>query len=338
MSTPGAAASAPAPDGPPTREAMAARLEDAVPRVSAVAHRTPVATSRTLDGRTRASVFLKCENLQRMGAFKFRGAYNTISRLAPGALRRGVIAYSSGNHAQAVALVARMLGAPAVIVMPSHAPRPKLEATRGYGAEVVFYDALGEEREALAARLAAERGLTLVPPFDHPDIVAGAGTAAVELFEDAGPMDLLLVPVGGGGLISGSALAADSRCGEGCRVIGVEPEAGDDACRSFREGRIVRIEPPVTIADGARTPCVGPLTFELMRRHVDGMTTVPDGALVETMRFVWERMKLVVEPTGVLGLAALMTGKVRAEGKRVGVILSGGNVDLARVGEWFRAG
>ncbi len=321
--------------GLPTREAMAARLEDAVQRLRGVAHRTPVATSRALDERTGAQVFLKCENLQRMGAFKFRGAYNTISRLAPDQLRRGVIAYSSGNHAQAVALVARLLGSPAVIVMPSFAPRPKLEATRGYGAEVVFYDQVGEGREALAERLAGERGLALVPPFDHPDIVAGQGTAAAELFEDAGPMDRLLVPVGGGGLISGSALAADLRCGDRCRVTGVEPEAGDDACRSFREGRIVRIAPPETIADGARTPCVGPLTFEMIRRHVDEMTSVPDAALIEAMRFVWERMKLVVEPTGVLGLAALLGGRVDARGQRVGVILSGGNVDLERVGEWF---
>jgi len=331
------APAAPGPDGPPSREDMAARLRDAVPRVGAVAHRPPVATSRTLDQRVEARVFLKCENLQRMGAFKFRGAYNTISRLAPEVLQRGVIAYSSGNHAQAVALVARLLGVPAVIVMPSHAPRPKLEATRGYGAEVVFYDLLGEPREALAERLAAERGLTLVPPFDHPDIVAGAGTAAVELIEDAGPLDLLLVPVGGGGLISGSALAADLLCGERCRVVGVEPAAGDDAGRSFREGRIVRIAPPQTIADGARTPAVGPLTFELMRRHVDEMLSVPDEALIEAMRFAWERMKLVVEPTGALGLAALLTGRVPAAGRRVGVILSGGNVDLARVGEWFGA-
>jgi threonine dehydratase len=323
------------PDGLPSPGQMAARLDDAVHRVSTVAHRTPVATSRTLDRLTGASVFLKCENLQRMGAFKFRGAYNTMSRLAPAALERGVIAYSSGNHAQAVALVARMLGAPAVIVMPSHAPRPKLEATRGYGAELVHYDLLGEPREALAERLAAERGLTLVPPFNHLDIIAGAGTAAAELFEDAGPMDLLLVPVGGGGLISGSALAADAMCGERCRVVGVEPEAGDDACRSFREGRIVRIGTPETIADGARTPSLGPLTYGMIRRHVDEMTSVPDAALVEAMRFAWERMKLVVEPTGVLGLAALLTGRVRAGGRRVGVILSGGNVDLARVGEWF---
>lgn len=326
------------PDGLPTPDEMAARLAAAVHRVSAVAHRTPVATSRTLDRRTGASVHLKCENLQRMGAFKFRGAYNTMSQLVPAALERGVIAYSSGNHAQAVALVASMLATPAVIVMPSHAPRPKLEATRGYGAEVVFYDVLGEPREALAGRLAAERGLTLVPPFDHPDIVAGAGTAAVELFEDAGPMDLLLVPVGGGGLISGSALAADLLCGDRCRVIGVEPEAGDDACRSFREGRIVRIAPPATIADGARTPSLGPLTFGLIRRHVDDMVSVPDEALIEAMRFVWERMKLVVEPTGVLALAALLSGRVEARGQRVGVILSGGNVELGRVGEWFGAG
>jgi threonine dehydratase len=303
--------------------------------VAAVAHRTPVVTSRTLDGRVGARVFLKCENLQRGGAFKFRGAYNAIAQLAPEARARGVIAYSSGNHAQAVALVARLLGAPAVIVMPSGAPRPKLEATRGYGAEIVHHDRLGEEREAVAARLAAGRGLTLVPPFDHPDIVAGAGTAAVELFAEAGPLDLLVVPVGGGGLISGSALAARRAAGPACRVVGVEPEAGDDACRSFREGRIVRIAPPTTIADGARTPSVSPLTFSLLRGLVDEMTCVPDAALIEAMRFVWERMKLVVEPTGVLALAALLTGRVRAGGKRVGVILSGGNVDLERAAEWF---
>mgnify|MGYP001038366682 FL=1 len=322
----------------PSREDMAARLEDAARRLAGVAHRTPVATSRTLDERVGATVLLKCENLQRMGAFKFRGAYNAISRLEPAALERGVIAYSSGNHAQAVALVARLLGAPAVIVMPSSAPGAKLEATRGYGAEVVFHDRLGEEREALAARLAAERGLTLVPPFDHPDIVAGAGTAALELIEDAGPLDLLLVPVGGGGLVSGSALAADLRLGGRCRVVGVEPEAGDDACRSFREGRIVRIAPPDTIADGARTRCLSPLTFEMMRRHVDDMVCVPDAALIEAMRFAWERMKLVVEPTGVLGLAALLTGRVRTPGGRVGVVLSGGNVDLARAAGWFATG
>jgi threonine dehydratase len=325
----------PAP-APPTREEMAARLEDARGRVREAAHRTPVATSRTLDERTGATVLLKCENLQRMGAFKFRGAWNTISRLDPAARARGVVAFSSGNHAQAVALTARLHGIPAVIVMPSTAPAAKLEATRGYGAEIAFYDTLGEGREALAQRLAHERGLTLVPPFDHPDIIAGQGTAAYELFEDAGPLDVLLVPVGGGGLISGSAIAA-AQLSPGCRVIGVEPEAGDDGGRSFRAGTLVTRTPGFTIADGARTPALGPLTFEMIRRHVHDMTSVPDMALIEAMRLMWERLKLVVEPTGVLGLAALLSGNVAAPGQRVGVILSGGNVDLVQALEWFRA-
>jgi threonine dehydratase len=260
-----------------------------------------------------------------------------ISRLDPEVRARGVVAYSSGNHAQAVALTARMLGIPAVIVMPSGAPAAKLAATRGYGAEIAHYDLLGENREGLALRLAAERGLTLVPPFDHPDIVAGQGTAACELFEAAGPLDLLLVPVGGGGLISGSGIAADALSPD-CRVVGVEPEAGDDACRSFASGTLVTRDPGFTIADGARTPALSPLTFEMIRRHVDAMTSVPDDALIEAMRFVWERMKLVVEPTGVLGLAAVLSGKVPCEGKRVGVILSGGNVDLAQAVAWFARG
>jgi threonine dehydratase len=271
-----------------------------------------------------------------MGAFNFRGAWTLISRLPEADRARGVIAYSSGNHAQAVALVARLHAIPAVIVMPSTAPAPKLEATRGYGAEIVHYDLAGEPREALATRLAAERGLTLVPPFDHPDIVAGQGTAALELFEDAGPLDLLLVPLGGGGLLSGSALAA-RHLSPACRVIGVEPEAGDDGARSFRSGRIERVEDPRTIADGARTPSLGPLTFDLIRRHVHDVVTVPDSELVRAMRFVWERMKLVVEPTGVLGLAAALGGRVETRGQRVGVILSGGNVELARALEWFAA-
>ncbi|HEY6867628.1 MAG TPA: threo-3-hydroxy-L-aspartate ammonia-lyase [Candidatus Eisenbacteria bacterium] len=313
---------------------MLARLLDARRRVAGVAHRTPVATSRTLDQRLRARVFLKCESLQRMGAFKFRGAWNMISRLPPETRRRGVVAYSSGNHAQAVALVARLLGIPATIVMPSGAPAAKLEATRGYGAEVVFYDLAGEEREAMAARLARERGGTLVPPFDHPDVIAGQGTAACELIEEAGPLDLLLAPVGGGGLLSGTALAARA-LNPGCGVIGVEPEAGDDGGRSFRSGRIERIEPPRTIADGARTTSIGVLTFDIIRREVADMTSVPDEALIAAMRFAWERLKLVVEPTGVLGLAALLTGRVPCAGRRVGVILSGGNVDLARAREWL---
>jgi threonine dehydratase len=318
----------------PTFEEMVARLADARARVGAVAHRTPVARSRTLDARVGARVFLKCENLQRMGTFKFRGAWNTISRLAPDALERGVVAYSSGNHAQAVALAARELGAPAVIVMPGDAPAAKIAATRGYGAEIRHYDREGESREGLADRIARERGMTLVPPFDHPDIVAGQGTAACELFEDAGPLDLLLVPVGGGGLISGSAIATDWLC-PACRVVGVEPAAGDDGGRSFRSGTLQRVENPRTIADGARTPSLGALTFEFVRRHVDDMTTATDDELIDAMRFVWERMKLVVEPTGVLGLAALFAGRVEARGRRVGVIISGGNVDLAQALRWF---
>ena len=319
----------------PSHDEMVERLKDARRLLSTVAHRTPVATSETLDRVTGARVFLKCENLQRMGAFKFRGAYNTIARLTEEERRRGVVAYSSGNHAQAVALVCRMLGVPATIVMPSTAAASKRAATRDYGAEIVHHDDHGMEREGLSARLAEERGLTLVPPFDHLDIIAGQGSAAAELFEDAGPLDLLLVPVGGGGLISGSSVAARWLC-PSCRVIGVEPEGGDDGVRSFRSGRLERVEKPQTIADGARTPALGRLTFPLIRRYVADMTSVPDRALVEAMRFVWERMKMVVEPTGVLGLAALRSGKVRGEGLRVGAILSGGNVDLERALELFR--
>ncbi len=318
----------------PTHDEMVARLIAARQRLESVAHRTMVANSGTLDRRVGAQVHLKCENLQRMGAFKFRGAYNTIIQLPEDAQRRGVVAYSSGNHAQAVALVARTLGMPATIVMPSFAPAAKLAATRGYGAEVVFYDAAGEEREAMAGRIARERGMKLIPPFDHPEIVAGQGTAALELFEEAGPLDLLLVPVGGGGLLSGSALAA-SVLSPKCRVIGVEPETGDDACRSFRSGRLERADHPDTIADGARTPSLSPLTLALIRRSVADMITASDAELVQAMRFVWERMKLIVEPTGVLGLAPLLSGRLAVPGQRVGVILSGGNVDMAQAREWF---
>jgi threonine dehydratase len=310
------------------------RLAAARSRVSGVAHRTPVARSRTLDRLTGAHVFLKCENLQRVGAFKFRGAWNAISCLPEDVRRRGVIAFSSGNHAQAVALVAKLHGIPATIVMPSTAPSSKLAATREYGAEIVHYDLLGELREELAERLARERGSKLVIPFDDPDIIAGAGTATAELIEDAGALDFLFVPVGGGGLISGSAIAAHSGS-PGCRVIGVEPEGGDDGVRSFRAGERVRVDEPRTIADGARTPMVGVLNFEVMRRHVHEMVSVPDEALVRAMRFVWERLKLVVEPTGVLGLAALMEGVVKTPGARVGVMLSGGNVDMAKLAEWL---
>ena len=318
----------------PTQDALIERMVEARRRLDGVAHRTPVATSATLDQRVSAQVFLKCENLQRMGAFKFRGAYHFLSRLSEAERKRGVVAFSSGNHGQAVALVARLFGAPATIVMPSFAPRPKLDATREYGAEVVFYDQAGEDRQGMAERLARERGRTVVPPFDDPDIVTGQGTAAWELIEETGPLDLLLVPVGGGGLLSGSALAAKHLLPD-CRVVGVEPRAGDDGVRSFKAGRLMKVENPDTIADGARTPSLGNLTFELIRRAVDDMVSVEDVELKRAMRFVWERMKLIVEHTGVLGLAALMSGAVEARGKRVGVIVSGGNVDPAQAVRWF---
>ncbi|MDW8469075.1 MAG: threo-3-hydroxy-L-aspartate ammonia-lyase [Burkholderiales bacterium] len=300
-------------------------------RLAGVARRTPVLCSATVDAITGARVFFKCENFQRMGAFKFRGAWNALAQLSDEAKRRGVIAYSSGNHAQAVALAAKLLGVPATIVMPADAPRVKLEATRGYGASIVTY-ARGESREEIAKRLAAERGLTLVPPFDHPHIVAGQGTAAKELIEDAGPLDLLLVPCGGGGLLSGCAVAARHLC-PSIRVIGVEPAAGDDGARSFRAKTLVRVEDPQTIADGARTPSLGELTFRLILAHVADIVTVADAPLLRWMFFLWERMKIVVEPTGALAAAALLEGTVPARGLRVGVIVSGGNVDLAWAAE-----
>jgi threonine dehydratase len=299
----------------------------AAERLKGHAHRTPVLTSRTVDERTGASVYFKCENLQRMGAFKFRGAYNALSQLAPKARARGVLAYSSGNHAQAVALAGQMLGVPATIVMPQDAPRVKLEATRGYGAEVITYDPKTEDREALAAKLARERGLALIPPYDHPQIAAGQGTCAKELLEETGPLDILMAPCGGGGLLSGCAVAA-SGLAPNCRVIGVEPEAGDDATRTFRSGTLQTVRDPDTIADGARTPSLGKVTLPLVMRYVADMLTVSDAELLKTMFLVWERMKIVVEPTGALAAAALLQKKLDAKGARVGVILSGGNVDL----------
>jgi threonine dehydratase len=298
-------------------------------RVRGHVHRTPVLRSATVDALTGAQVFFKPENLQRMGAFKIRGAYNALSQLPAEEKKRGVLAFSSGNHAQAVALSGRLLGIAATIVMPEDAPRVKLEATRGYGAEIVLYRK-NEDREALARRIAAERGLTLIPPFDHPHIVAGQGTAAKELVEDAGPLDLLLVPCGGGGLLSGCAVAA-KHLAPGCRVIGVEPAAGDDGLQSFRAGRIVEIPVPDTIADGARTKSLGHLTFALIRKHVDDFLVATDAELLRWMFFLWERMKLVVEPTGTLAAAALLEGKVKVEGMRVGVVLSGGNVDVKQM-------
>jgi threonine dehydratase len=292
-------------------------------------HRTPVVRSHTVDERVGARVFFKCENLQRAGAFKFRGAYNALSRLTPEEKRRGVVAYSSGNHAQAVALAGRLLDVPALIVMPRSAPQVKADATRGYGAEVVFYDR-GESREAIAERLATQRGLTVVPSFDHPHIVAGQGTAAKELLEEVGPLDFLFVPCGGGGLLSGSAIAA-RRLAPEARVIGVEPAAGDDATRSFRTRALQTVSEPDTIADGARTPSLGAITFPLVLEYVSDMVTVTDAELLRAMFYLWERLKLVVEPTGALGAAAVFEHKVDIRGARVGVILSGGNADIRQL-------
>jgi threonine dehydratase len=311
-----------------------ADIESAAARIAGQANRTPVLTSRTVNARTGSEVFFKCENFQRMGAFKFRGAYNALSRLSPEQRRRGVLTFSSGNHAQATALAGTILGIPTVIVMPADAPMVKRNATREYGGEVILYDRAEQSREELGARVAAERGLTVVPPYDHPHIVAGQGTAAKELFEEIGPLDLLLVCCGGGGLLSGSAVAADALSPD-CRVVGVEPAAGDDATRSFHTRSLQTVHNPDTIADGARTPSLGKITYQLILHYVDDMVTVPDDALLRTMFFIWERMKIVVEPTGALAPTALLEAKATAPGGRVGVIISGGNVDLKQVAGWF---
>ncbi len=303
-----------------------ADVERARGRLSGHAHRTPVVTSRTLDAMVGAQVFLKCENLQRMGAFKFRGAYNALSALPLEARAKGVVAYSSGNHAQAVALSARLLGMQATIVMPSNAPKSKLDATEGYGARVVRYDPAEDKREVVAQQIVAETGATLIPPFDHADVIAGQGTAAAELIEETGPLDALLVCCGGGGLLTGSAIAAHAMS-PGIRVIGVEPELGDDMTRSFRTKAPQRLTSvPATIADGARTMAPGALTFPLLLQEVNEMVTVSDTDLIQAVRFALLRLKLVIEPSGALGLAAMMSGKAGVTG-RVGIIVSGGNVD-----------
>jgi threo-3-hydroxy-L-aspartate ammonia-lyase len=308
-------------------------IERAARQIDGVAFRTPVVTSRTVDARTGAQVFFKCETFQRGGAFKFRGAYNALSQLSPDQRRRGVVAFSSGNHAQAVALAGRILDLPRVIVMPSDSPAVKRHATADYGAEIVLYDREREDREAIGRQLADERGLAIVPPYNHRDIIAGAGTAAKELIQEAGPLDLLLVPCGGGGLLSGSALSAAALCA-GCRVVGVEPAAGDDATRSFQTRTLQTVRNPQTVADGARTPSLGSLTFPIVLARVADMTTVDDRQLLRSMFFLWERLKLIVEPTGALAAAALLEGRIAARGARVGVILSGGNVDFAQVRAW----
>jgi threo-3-hydroxy-L-aspartate ammonia-lyase len=310
-----------------------ADVESAAKQLTGVAHRTPVATSRAVNARTGAQLFFKCENLQRAGAFKFRGAYNALSRLSPDERRRGVVTFSSGNHAQAIALAGQVLDVPRVIVMPSDAPAVKRIATEGYGGEVVLYDRDREDREAIGQRLSRERGLTLVPPYDHPHVIAGQGTAARELIQEVGELDFLFVPCGGGGLLSGSAIAARAMA-SGCKVIGVEPAAGDDATRSFRTKQLQTVHNPKTVADGARTPSLGTLTFPLVLQYASDMATVDDPTLLRTMFYLWERLKLVVEPTGALGAAAAIEGTTPIRGARVGVVLSGGNVDLTQVGEW----
>ena len=310
-------------------------MEAAAARLEGVANRTPVMKSRVVDERVGARVFFKCENFQRVGAFKFRGAYNAMSRLPDEQRERGVLAYSSGNHAQAVALAGRLLRIRTTIVMPEDAPGVKLAATRGYGAEVVTYDRSETTREELGAEISRERGLSVVPPYDHPDVIAGQGTTAKELFEETGPLDLLLVCCGGGGLLSGCAIAARA-LSPGCRVVGVEPERADDATRSFRTGTLHRIKDPDTVADGVRTPSLGEYTFPLVLRHVDEMVTVAEEAILRATFFMWERMKIVVEPTGALAAAALFEGSVVAEpGPRIGVVVSGGNVDLKKAVELF---
>jgi threo-3-hydroxy-L-aspartate ammonia-lyase len=309
-------------------------VQAAALQIDGIAHRTPVATSRLLDQACGNQMYLKCENLQRGGAFKFRGAYNAVSRLSTEERARGIITYSSGNHAQALALVSQLLGVHATIVMPQNAPQLKLDATRGYGADVVLYDPATRSREEIARELADRHGYTVIPPYDHEHIIAGQGTAALELLQEIGPLDYLFVPCGGGGLLSGSALAA-KHLAPGCKVIGMEPAAGDDATRSFKTGVLHTVHNPDTIADGARTPYLGQLTFPLVREYVDDMLTVSDEDLICTMQFVWTRLKLIVEPTGVLGLAAVFNHRYPVEGQRVGVILSGGNVDIAAAARWF---
>jgi threonine dehydratase len=310
---------------PPTYTDVQAAAE----RIRGHANRTPVLTSRRVNSELAASVFFKCENFQRMGAFKFRGAFNALSRFDEEQRRNGVITYSSGNHAQAIALSARILGVPATIVMPHDAPASKVAATRGYGATIVAYDRYTENREEIGQTLAAEHGMTLVPPYDHADVIAGQGTATKELFEEVGELDALYVCLGGGGLLAGAALAARA-LSPSCRIYGVEPKAGDDGLQSLRTGSIVHIDTPATIADGAQTQHLGTLTFEIIRREVDDIHTATDEELVEAMRVFAATLKIVVEPTGCLAFAAVRRLAAELSGQRVGVIVSGGNVDLAR--------
>ncbi|MFI2205373.1 threo-3-hydroxy-L-aspartate ammonia-lyase [Streptomyces sp. NPDC020192] len=304
----------------------------AAARLEGVARRTPVLTSRTLNSLVGAELFIKCENFQRVGAFKFRGAYNAAAQLSPEQLAKGIAAYSSGNHAQATALAARELGTSAVILMPEDAPRSKRAATEGYGAEIVTYDRYTQDRTALGEALAEDRGLALIPPYDHPHVIAGQGTAALELLQETGPLDALVVPVGGGGLIAGCATAAKALY-PGIRIVGVEPEAGDDTKRSLESGTRVTQPVPLTIADGQALPTPGEITFALNQRLVDGISLVSDAEIITAMRFAFERLKIVLEPSGASGLAALLAGRVGKLPPRIGVIASGGNIDTERFTE-----
>lgn len=306
-----------------------ADIRAAAARLRGVAHRTPVMTSRTADTRIGGRIFFKCENFQRMGAFKFRGAYNAVAQLSEAQRKAGVLTFSSGNHAQATALAAKLLGAPALILMPHDSAASKVAATRGYGAEVQIYDRFSTDRDRLAADIAQAQGLTIIPPYDDARIIAGQATAALELMEDAPELDLVVAALGGGGLLSGMALAAYA-ARPSCKVVGIEPASGDDGLQSLRAGRIIRIPPPKGLPEGALATHVGTLNFEVIRRHVDEIVTVTDDEIVEAMKFFAQRMKLVVEPTGTLPLAALLAGKLDVKDKSVGVIISGGNVDLDR--------
>lgn len=301
-----------------------------------IAHRTPVLTSSTVDRLTGGQIFLKCENFQRTGAFKFRGAYNALSRLDFDQKKRGILTFSSGNHAQAIALSGSILGIPTTVIMPDDAPEIKLQATKKYGAEVVEYNRNEITREKLAEQLSIERGISIIPPYDHKDIIAGQGTTVLELVSDYPDLDLVLTPCGGAGLLSGSAIAAKGLRPE-CLVMGVEPKNADDATRSFRSGQLQTVENPNTVADGARTPYLGKITFPLVMQYVDDMVTVSEQSILKAMYFLWTRMKLIVEPTGALALAALLDGSIEANNRRIGVVLSGGNVDVRQAAKWFEA-
>ncbi|EFE09030.1 threo-3-hydroxy-L-aspartate ammonia-lyase [Citrobacter youngae] len=306
----------------------------AAERIADYANKTPVMTSRTVNEEFGAEVFFKCENFQRMGAFKFRGAMNALRQFTPQQRAAGVVTFSSGNHAQAIALSAKLLGIPATIIMPHDAPAAKVAATKGYGGNVVVYDRYTEDREKIGRDLAEKQGLTLIPPYDHPHVIAGQGTATKELIEEVGPLDVLFVCLGGGGLLSGSALAA-RHLPPDCIIYGVEPEAGNDGQQSFRSGNIVHIDTPKTIADGAQTQHLGQYTFQIIQQNVNDILTVSDNELVTAMKFIAERMKIVVEPTGCLGFAAARARKSELQGKKVGIIISGGNVDISRYGEFL---